>query len=119
MRTAMALLVVFLVGAQAQGQGFYDGNQLKRGLDLLNSVGLAERSTDDRLAAHMSFGYVLGAADASVGLACLPANVTQGQITDIVLKYLGDHPDRRHYRAASLVREALLESFPCAKAKAP
>lgn len=41
-------------------------------------------------------------------------NVTFGQIKDIVIRYLETHPEKRHIRAHSLVRFALLEDFACA-----
>lgn len=41
-------------------------------------------------------------------------NVTFGQIKDIVIQYLETHPEKRHIRAHSLVRFALLEDFACA-----
>ncbi|HMS25934.1 MAG TPA: Rap1a/Tai family immunity protein [Burkholderiaceae bacterium] len=43
------------------------------------------------------------------------AKVTLGQIKDIVYKYLEDNPAKRHIRAHSLVRYALMETFACTK----
>jgi hypothetical protein len=40
--------------------------------------------------------------------------VTLGQLSDIVIKYLETHPEKRHIRAHSLIRFALLEDFACA-----
>lgn len=40
--------------------------------------------------------------------------VTLGQIKDIVVRYLESHPEKRHIRAHSLIRFALLEDFECA-----
>lgn len=40
--------------------------------------------------------------------------VTFGQVTDIVIKYLEAHPEKRHIRAFALIRSALLEDFACA-----
>lgn len=40
--------------------------------------------------------------------------MTLGQITDIITKYLEMHPEKRHIRAHSLIRFALLENFACA-----
>lgn len=60
-------------------------------------------------------GYVVAAVDAwdaDIGI-CLPDGVTKGQIKDVVIKYLVDHPDRRHYVAASNVNAALWTAFPC------
>src|SRR5262245_8421463 len=45
--------------------------------------------------------------------ACIPAQVTTGQLMDITKKYLSDHPELRHYVGASLVAHAFMETFPC------
>lgn len=44
---------------------------------------------------------------------CTPDNVTNGQMEDIVVKYLKDHPDERHMLAAILVVKAMTKAFPC------
>lgn len=46
---------------------------------------------------------------------CIPQGVTQGQILDIVKREIRDHPESRHYTAASLIVVALAKSFPCPK----
>ena len=46
-------------------------------------------------------------------LYCLPAEVTSGQIKDVVVASLQRHPEKRHLSAASLVAAALIEAFPC------
>ncbi len=40
--------------------------------------------------------------------------VTLGQLKDVVVKYLTEHPEKRHLRAQVLIRFALLEHFACA-----
>jgi hypothetical protein len=45
--------------------------------------------------------------------ACLPTNVTIGQIKDITVSWLQRNPQYRHYVASSLVATALYEVFPC------
>jgi hypothetical protein len=127
MRTAMALLVVFLVGAPVpgQGKGYYDGNRLMRGLVFWSQSAnaLAPLSDKDQLDSHIAYGYVLGAAEAGsifkLDLFCSPDNAVQGQLIDVVYQYLERHPERRHQGAAGLVCLALAEAFPCAKAKTP
>ena len=44
---------------------------------------------------------------------CFPPGVTRLQIHDVVVRYLQDHPDRRHSGAAGLVGDALQEAWPC------
>jgi hypothetical protein len=70
-------------------------------------------------------GYVQGIADAAATLAnsgdakCLfaiPRGVTAGQIRDVVVKWLTDHPQDRHYTASSLAISAFIDAFPnCGK----
>jgi hypothetical protein len=42
------------------------------------------------------------------------ADVTFGQLKDVVVKCLREHPENRHQNANVLIRFALLESFACA-----
>jgi hypothetical protein len=64
-------------------------------------------------------GYVFAIADVQLygdigGVrSCVPANVTGKQVIDVVTRYLQQHPEQRHYGAASLVAHALSENFPC------
>lgn len=74
------------------------------------------------------FGYIIGAIDglisgvrhtgtgatpADVLGICIPNGVTKGQIRDVVLAFLTDHPEKRHEVAPVLVRGALAAAFPC------
>ena len=60
-------------------------------------------------------GYVLGAAQVLDGISfiCRPAGVTNGQIFDIVGKYLKNNPEVRNDAPADLVYIALKNVFPC------
>jgi hypothetical protein len=44
---------------------------------------------------------------------CEPNDVTNGQEGLIVLKYLRDHPEELHLKAAALVIKAMGKAFPC------
>ena len=45
---------------------------------------------------------------------CVPeARVALGQLTDVVIKYLRDHPEERHLHGAVLVITAVSDAFPC------
>ena len=67
--------------------------------------------------------YIIGAADALTGpdigvggfTFCIPIEVTQLQVQDIVKKWLSNHPQNRHYSAHSLVASALSEVWPCSE----
>ncbi len=39
--------------------------------------------------------------------------VTNGQVRDVVVKYLKDHPEERHFLASILAVKALSKAFPC------
>jgi len=63
---------------------------------------------------------VIGAADAigfwtavENGESCIPASSQAGQLKDIVVKYLRDHPETRHFEAYALVYVALGQAFNC------
>ena len=59
--------------------------------------------------------YLEGAGILPAGVICVPMGVTIGQAGDVVKKYLEDHPERRHYAAASTVFAALTIAFPCSQ----
>ncbi len=44
---------------------------------------------------------------------CRPGSVTMNQIANIVLKYLIDTPEKRHFSAAGLIFFAMVRAFPC------
>jgi hypothetical protein len=44
---------------------------------------------------------------------CLPAEVTNGQIVLVFVKYLEDHPEELHKPANLLLVKALRKAFPC------
>ena len=46
-------------------------------------------------------------------LFCPDPSMENGQIVDVVVKYLKDHPENRHSDAAILVAVALMKTFPC------
>jgi len=46
-------------------------------------------------------------------LICVPDNVTNNQIIDIVKNYLRDKPGERHNSATSAILYAVRDAFPC------
>jgi hypothetical protein len=72
---------------------------------------------NDRIPQQKAFcvGTVSGYSDMLnlTGETCADKQVTQGQVSDVVVKFLGLHPELRHLSAASLARVALREAFPC------
>jgi hypothetical protein len=99
----------------AEQSNFPDYVAFDRGNQLLDECNPA--SGYNSFASGMCIGYVTATVDTlsfipGMGF-CLPLASTKGQIRDVVLKYLQDHPADRHSVAASLVTVALWESFPC------
>lgn len=91
--------------ATAEETQFLSGNQL-------HTV-CADGQADNQAC----LSYVLGVIDAMAvydePMLCLPDRATRGQMADVVAKWLELHPAVRHLQGASLVRGALLETFPC------
>lgn len=48
-------------------------------------------------------------------LYCAPDEATRGQVRDIFLKYLKDHPETRNEPAPDLFYESMIAAFPCPK----
>jgi hypothetical protein len=44
---------------------------------------------------------------------CPGKHVTEEQVTDVVIKWLEDHPAKRHLPAPYIIMKALNEAFPC------
>jgi hypothetical protein len=68
------------------------------------------------------YGYVIGVADLQtmVGKAlpenrqsCIAEGMTVGQIVEVAIKYLKQHPEERHFNASVLMVKAIAEAFPC------
>lgn len=110
MKAIMPLLlagVVSVVGAESKaepGLAFYlDGNKLQQML-----------SDSDVTSISMARGYVAGIADSTNGKThCNYGNISASQTAAITQKFLADHPERWHHRAADLIEQALTEAFPC------
>ena len=61
-------------------------------------------------------GYVLGVHE-TLPIFCIPAGVTNRQITEVVSKYLKDHPEKLHLNASDLVIDAIQTAWPCDEKK--
>ena len=44
---------------------------------------------------------------------CLPQGTKNGQLADVLIKYLRDHPKKRHLQQAMLTIFAFRKAFPC------
>ena len=106
-----AILFVLCLAAPVSGQekipGWYSGNELWQFCS-------PDSNTDACTA------YIAGVSD-TLGYAhpnhrsqvCVPENVTVGQLTAVVAKYLRDNPALRHNAAFELTFFAFKEAWPC------
>jgi len=105
---------VVLAASSPATAGFMNGNELWDDLRAAQRIDGGKNSESDYLPAARGIGYVTGVVDALGGSSfCLPDKITVGQIKDIASNWLRDHPDKRHYQAELLVRDAFAEKFPC------
>ena len=54
-------------------------------------------------------------SDLMTRIFCIPPDdqVTTEQLTDIVIKFLEEHPEDRHLQGAAIVFAAATDAFPC------
>jgi len=101
----VVLTVVFSVWANDANADYKDGNTLY------------SDCTSTRIGAQgVCLGYVMAIIDVFDRLGvidCVPRTATGNQVMDVAKKYLADHPEKRHFSAWSLVRDALRDAFPC------
>jgi hypothetical protein len=104
MTVRLALAVVSALALWPSAARAHDGNYLWANCD----------SREDAKQLYC-LAYITGVSDAVriAGSFCPPDNATYGQSKDVVIKYLRDHPEERHYAAAFLVGYALGSVFPC------
>ena len=109
-RAALVAVLAFSGFAHAGVFSFIDGNKLLADI---------QNKENNYFVFGTALGYVVGVADRvgsdprSWSLICPEEHVTQGQMVKVVQKYLEDHPETLHFRAASLVVSALHQAFPC------
>ena len=92
--------------ADLYGQYFINGNMLW------------DQCSQNR---NYCLGYIMGiddAIEAANGFllcwkSCVPREETGEQVVDVVIQYLGRHPEERHYGAPGIIAHALQEAFPC------
>jgi Rap1a immunity proteins len=67
---------------------------------------------------QMCIAYIRGARDmldalqlAGSGQRCIPQLATLGQVKDVVVRYLRQHPEERHYWRATLIIAAVREAW--------
>ena len=109
----LAVLALLLTGTSTRGQRVSKttGNEL-----------LEACEGSEPFQQAFCLGYVTGASDVdgAEGAAfperrrsCVPDSVSNGQLKDVVVKYLKDNPEERHILAAILVVKSVAKAFPC------
>lgn len=115
MRRALIAIVILAIPNLTWAGKYLDGNELYQQLLRRPKTSADPVTTDDLIYSRMAVGYVLGVIDSFEN--CIPQQVTRGQLADTTIQYLEAHPEQRHLVAASLVKVAVAEKFPCQKAK--
>lgn len=89
---------------------FTDGNELYKWMQAY------EDKNGSSFNAGLFGGYIAGVVDTGNNyMFCTTPGVSRGQNSAIVAKYLRNNPEKWNMSAASLVVEAMKESFPCKK----
>jgi hypothetical protein len=100
MRKLLAVLLLTPTLAMAE---FYTGNTL---LSKMRSTSLVDNS--------LALGYVLGVFDSNHSIThCPPANVTAGQVQDMIKQFLEQAPSVRNSTADVIIQAVLMEAWPC------
>lgn len=106
-RRALALVLV-LCASPALAQSKL--SDVKKGSDLFASC---QSSASEAQKSYLA-GFVMGAADASVGKHLCPKDpVSTQQLVDAYCKYLDSHPKNRNRPGGLLLGLALSEAWPC------
>ena len=110
-RLILALAMVVMVSPAWGAVVFKNGNKLLS--DCNESLGSHSEA--------FCIGYIMGVYDAIQSndgtlngfTNCSGDFVVNGQIRDVVVKWLKDNPQHRHNGASGLISHALQEAFPC------
>ncbi|MFJ5427691.1 Rap1a/Tai family immunity protein [Pectobacterium actinidiae] len=113
------LLLLGLLGLPfTVSANFYDGNDLNQWAESHNRAGLGTATDSDYLNRRQLMGYVAGVFEFGNGtLFCIPptGSFTVGQVSDVVGKYVMNHPENRSQSALDVSIQALSQAFPCKK----
>lgn len=109
------ILAGVILPTQPAIAGFYSGNELQE------KCGATAGSRDYYQNTALCFGFVAGVSGTLSMMSgagkgypyCPPQQITLGQATDIVRKYLNEHPEERHLDGITLATVALLNAFKC------
>ena len=104
MKKLLAAILFVPVMAHAE---FKTGNEL-----------LSDMQSENIVNKMAALGYIMGVTDALRGTThCPPAEVTAGQLRDMIKSTLESAPQIRHYTADAIVSAVLGKAWPCANKK--
>jgi hypothetical protein len=92
----------FLLLASPANAWFDDGNDL-----------LKYCTSQNMYSQGMCIGSIIAYYDSMSGCSTPAPNITRGQIRDIVVKFLQDHPADRHLSGVTLAYRAFKVAFGC------
>ena len=110
----MLRYAVFLLFLPCAGlaQGIKNGNHI-----------YSECRSDVQAEEALCIGYIAGVAEVFLAFArdlpesqrpfCTAPGQTVGQLTDVVLKWLDEHPEKRHLNGSDVIALAMAGAFPC------
>jgi hypothetical protein len=112
MRYAIAVAAILSCFLVSEANAYVSGNEL---------WGLCEAGGKGSVEEAGCGMYVVGTVDTFRALHdsvqvthyCIPDNVTNSQLIDVVKLYLRNHPENRQDAGPTLIMIALKEKFPC------
>ena len=102
----LKLATIFVLLAMPAQAAFLSGNDLYL-------AGTSNNEADRVTASVYSMGVADAMSSLAGDLACIPGSVTGDQVSDIVLRALGDYPEVRHAAAVDIAMIAIAGAFPC------
>lgn len=104
------------------GTAFFSAQRLAQQCDLTDNGKTHIDAEGASVVEIHCMGFIAGVADTLSVLksrslnpyrACVPDEVTEGQLEKVFKKYADDHPEQLHLSAADVVSTALAKAFPC------
>ncbi len=95
--------------------GWINGNELYKKCTVKESSELYFMDSSYCLGYIMAVTEVYLSSGKFYKISCIPGEVDPGQLKDILVKYLRDHPEKRHLSGYALIMESQVAAFPCNK----
>lgn len=110
-KSPIVVFAALLATTAHAGGEFKTGNEVKLGLE-----GWVRDDSTETVRDAVAFGYVIGVHDALSGsVICSGDNVTQGQVVQVVLKYMRNNPEVLDQSADRVIAAALKAVWACTK----